>query len=131
MKKIFYKSFFLLLLSLSLGVLNKNSLFAQEVNSSDNKEIFGQQDKTLTVYPMPATSTAYIRIAAGLRNEIDRLEIVNIVGRKVSEQKIVDKATTEVVFNNLNTVPKGLYMVVARDKFGKVLQSAKLLLNNN
>ncbi len=128
MKKHLQYSLFFASLVLSLCMMSYNAS-AQEARNND-RSVFVSQDNSLTVYPMPATTTAYIRIAAGLRNDVDQIEIVNVVGRKVTAQKIVDKGTTEVVFNNLGNLPKGIYVVVARDQYGKILQSAKLLLNN-
>ena len=80
---------------------------------------------------MPANTVAYIRIAPALRSIVDKVEIVNIIGRKVTEQSIIDKSTTEVVFTDLGDMPKGMYMVIARDKSGRIVQSAKLILNEN
>ncbi len=131
MKKLLHRSLLLPLLLLSLFMASGGRSIAQDTSSNEHKDFFIHPDKSLTIYPMPANSVAYIRIAPGLRNSVDKVEIVNIVGRKVTEQSIIDRNTTEVVFTNLGDMPKGMYMVIARDKSGRILQSAKLILNEN
>jgi len=131
MINLLYKTFLRPLVLLCGILFLGNIAFAQEVPSTEHKNFFMSQDKSLTIYPMPASTVAYIRIAPALRNVVDKVEIVNIIGRKVTEQSIIDKSTTEVVFSDLGNIPKGMYMVIARDKSGRIVQSAKLILNEN
>lgn len=103
-----------------------NNAAAQQNN--EQRVIFANQDKTISVYPVPTNSVAYIRLSPALKSEVEKVEIVNLIGRRVADQPVVDK-NAEIVFTNLNEQPQGIYMVIARDKFGKILQSAKMVIN--
>jgi hypothetical protein len=132
MKNIFYKFAAIVTISASLFfAAGSNAAAQQNNNTNENREIFSQQDLSLSVYPVPAKTSVYVRLSQGLKSQVDRMEMVNVIGRKVMEQTIADKNTTEIVFNNLNSLPKGLYMVIARDKYGKILQSAKMVINGD
>lgn len=122
--KLIYKLSFLLTLAAFTG-LGTADVAAQ----SNEKTIITNQDKTITVYPIPANTSVNVRLSASLRNEVDKVEIISLIGRKLTEQTIIDRNTTDITFNNLNDVPQGIYMVVARDKGGKIIQSAKMVIN--
>jgi hypothetical protein len=123
MKSLYNISLVLLVLA---GVCGLSSTSVAQQNN-EQKIIFGNQDKTITVYPVPASTVAYIRLSPSLKNEVDKVELVNLIGRKIADQPVIDK-NAEIVFNNLNEQPAGIYMIIARDKFGKILQSTKLVL---
>jgi hypothetical protein len=124
--KFIYKIGLLLLLSIGLG--GSFMLVTAQQNGPEKINI-SNQDRSITVYPVPVKSTAHIRLSAGLRQEVDKLEIINLIGRKITEQTLIDKSTTDISFSNLDDYPQGIYMVIARDKFGKIVQSAKLIIN--
>ena len=52
-----------------------------------------------------------------------------MVGKKLREQQLLDRNTTELSFNDLDDVPQGVYLVIARDEYGKILQSNKFLIS--
>lgn len=122
--KLVYKLSFLLTLIASLGLSSMEA-------SAQGKEntIISNQDKTITVYPIPANTSVNVRLSASLKNEVEKVEIINLIGRKLTEQTIIDRSTTDITFNNLSEMPQGIYMVVARDKGGKIIQSAKMVVN--
>src|SRR5690606_5339780 len=123
--KFVYKLFFL---GISLVLALSGS--SVEVSAQGQEHpVLTNQDKTITIYPIPANQFATIRISPSLRAEVEKIEIVNLIGRKMSEQTIMNKQTTEISFTNLNEMPQGIYIVVARDKFGKIVQSAKMIIN--
>jgi hypothetical protein len=122
--KLIYKLSFLLTLITFTG------LTSGEASAQGNeKTIITNQDKTITVFPIPANNIVNIRLSSSLRNDVDKVEIINLIGRKLTEQTIIDKNTTDITFNNLGDMPQGIYMVVARDKSGKIIQSAKMVIN--
>jgi len=121
----FYKIFFLLSFACLLGFGFQQAGAQQE----NDKKIITNQEETITVYPVPARSVAHIRLSPTLKNEVDKIEIINLIGRKIAEQKIIDKSATEITFANLNNIPEGIYMVVTRDKYGKIVQSAKMIID--
>jgi len=121
--KFIYKLFLLFFAGLCLGTHG----FGQQ-NGPEKIDLTNQQ-KTITIYPMPVSNTAHIRLSTSLRAEVNKIEIINLIGRKLTEQVLLDQSTTDVSFTNLNEYPDGIYMVVARDKFGKIVQSAKMIIN--
>ncbi|WP_118972605.1 T9SS type A sorting domain-containing protein [Taibaiella koreensis] len=122
--KFVYKLSFLLTLIAFVG-LRSTDAAAQ----GSDKITITNQDRTITVYPIPANSSVNVRLSASLRTDVEKVEIINLIGRKLTEQTIIDKSTTDVTFNNLSEMPQGIYMVVARDKGGKIVQSAKMIIN--
>ena len=123
--KFIYK--FSLALGLFASLFSASNILSAQQNN-EQRVIFANQDKTISVYPVPTNSVAYIRLSPALKNEVEKVEIVNLIGRRVADQPVVDK-NAEIVFTNLNEQPQGIYMVIARDKFGKILQSAKMVIN--
>lgn len=129
MKNVLSKILFfisLILLTLCLGV--GHCAFAQK-SINDGKTNVINTEKYITIFPMPVDHTVRIRLSPALQNEVSRVEIVNIIGRTVVEQNIIDKNTIDLTFNNLSQLPQGVYMIVTKDKFGKVVQSAKMIIS--
>lgn len=117
-------------LSFLLTVIAFTGLTSVEVAAQGSeKTIITNQDKTITVFPIPANNVVNVRLSSSLRNDVDKVEIINLIGRKLTEQTIIDRNTTDITFNNLGDMPQGIYMVVARDKSGKIIQSAKMVIN--
>ena len=123
--KIIYK------LSLFLSLLLVAGLSASSVSAQQGSErtIITNQDRTLTVYPIPANNKVSVRLSANLRADVDKVEIVTLIGRKITEQTIIDSNTTELTFNDLGDVAPGIYMVIARDRSGRIIQSSKMVIN--
>jgi len=122
--KFVYKLSFLLTLIAFVG------LHAMDAAAQGNeKTIITNQDRTITVYPIPANTSVNVRLSASLKSDVEKVEIINLIGRKLTEQTIIDKSTTDITFNNMSEMPQGIYMVVARDKGGKIIQSAKMIIN--
>jgi hypothetical protein len=109
-----------------LGALGSLRVSAQQ---GVEKTLITNQDKSITVYPIPANNKVTIRLSASLRADVDNVGIYTLIGSKVSEQTIIDNNTTEITFNDLSNFAPGIYMVFARDKSGKIIQSAKMVIN--
>ncbi len=122
--KLIYKIAFLLILA-GVALVHPDAAFAQ----NGEKNVISNQERTIVVYPTPANTVATVRLSSSLRNEVSKIEIVNLIGRKIDEQSVFDKNTTEFTFNNLGSAAAGIYMVVARDKVGKIIQSAKMIIS--
>jgi hypothetical protein len=121
---------FIYKLSILIALISFTGLASVEVSAQSNEnKIISNQDRTITVYPIPANNVVSIRLSSSLRNDVEKVEIINLIGRKLTEQTIIDKSTTDITFNNLADMPEGIYMVVARDKSGKIIQSAKMVIN--
>lgn len=101
---------------------------AQSVNNEQRFEI-NASTKKLSVYPTPASSFVNISVPMGLREQVDKIQIIDISGRVVMEQKILNKNISEVSFYNLSTLVDGVYIIVARDREGRMIQSSKMILD--
>jgi hypothetical protein len=123
-KKIHTYIYYSILTLLFICTIHVNSVVAQQENTRISNE-----PMTLTLYPIPSDSKVNIRFSNTLKDKVAKVEIVNVIGRKLREQTIVDKSTTEVSFNNLSDMPQGVYMIIAKDEYGKILQSTRLLIN--
>ncbi len=126
MKK-FSTYLYILITAFAFVCLYRGDVRAQTQNG-ENISIMTNQN-TMTVFPTPADSRAYVKLSPSLRNRVEKVEIINLIGRKLKEQIIISKSTTEISFNDISELPQGIYMVVARDEFGQILQSSKLVIS--
>jgi hypothetical protein len=60
--------------------------------------------------------------------EIDKIVIMNLIGRKMKEQLYVTGQEI-ITFTDLTEFPNGIYIVLIKDKNEKILESAKLVLS--
>lgn len=95
----------------------------------EQSKIMNNEYSRLTLYPIPADNKVTIKLNANLREQVGQLQIVNVIGRIVKEQTIINKNTSEVTFNDLSDLPQGIYMIIARDNYGKILQSTRLIIS--
>lgn len=116
------------LLVAGLLALISPSASAQSVNNEQRFEI-NTNTKKLSVYPTPASSFVNVSVPMGLREQVDKIQILDISGRIVMEQKILNKNISEVSFYNLSTLVDGVYIIVARDREGRMIQSSKMILD--
>lgn len=85
--------------------------------------------KKMVVYPTPATNYVTISLPTGLKEYTAKVEIMDISGRRVMEQKKFDRSTSEMTFNNISELPAGVYIISAVDQDGRVLQSSRMIIN--
>jgi hypothetical protein len=89
-------------------------------NPADNTSIFTPKANTsLAVYPNPVTSSLYI----DLDNDVQSIGIYNLLGQQEATFSNVSAGTFSIPTSDL---PKGIYMVVMRDKNNKQ-QTAKFV----
>ncbi len=111
MKKVYT---YLLMLSMTLlVVLNSTGAFA------------GDTDKRFNLFPVPAISYVQLQFISDAK-DVDKVEIMNLVGKVVAEQPYYETTQYRI---DLTNVPKGIYMITAKDKNGKVLQTSKLIIS--
>lgn len=94
----------------------------------DKSSVLSNETIQVYTYPNPVTTRLVVRISNNFKQQVHKVEIVNIIGKKIKEQQLLDKNTTEIYFNDLAEVPQGIYLVIARDENGKVLHSNKFLI---
>lgn len=112
-------------LPISLLISYSAALQAQQEPTKVINNDYGR----LTLYPIPADNKITIKLNNQLKENVGQIQIVNVIGRVLKEQQIINKNTSEVTFNDLGDLPQGIYMVIARDNYGKILQSTRLIIS--
>ncbi len=110
------------------GALSNNAVVAQEKDNlfQNKKDRF-----EMVVYPMPAKTELNIRMNTTLLKSAKEIAIVNLIGREVSRQRVSnDHQYNDVKFFNLQQIPNGIYMVIAKDEYGNIIHTSKLCIEN-
>jgi hypothetical protein len=82
-------------------------------NPADNTSIFNPNaNAPLAVYPNPVTSTLFI----DLNNDVQSIGVYNLLGQ---QQAIYSNVTAGTFSFSTSDLPRGIYMVVMRDKNNK------------
>lgn len=116
----------------SIVILALATFASTEVNAQSNNEIRFEMNsgiKKMSVYPTPATNFVNISLPLSLRENIDRIQVIDIAGRIVLEEKIVNKSNTTITLNNLSNLSNGTYIITAKDSEGRMLQSSKMIIS--
>lgn len=114
-----------ILLSCSSSLVYFNAIGQQQ----DNKTTYSNESLNLVTYPNPVSNRLTVKFSNNLKQQVHKLEIVNIIGKRLREQQILDKNTSEINFNDLEDLPQGIYLIIAKDEYGKIIQSNKFLIN--
>lgn len=110
------------------GALSNNAVVAQE---KDNRFQNKKDRFEMVVYPMPAKTELNIRMNTTLLKSAKEIAIVNLIGREVSRQRVSnDHQYNDVKFFNLQQIPNGIYMVIAKDEYGNIIHTSKLCIEN-
>lgn len=121
--KIFYKLFFFFTIALGLSGLNAGA------QGLEQQRVFNtSSEKKIVAYPVPANNFVYFKLSPGLRSEARTVELVSVIGRTVATQRINANDSEDIVFNNLVQLPEGVYIGVAKNADGKILQTTKLII---
>lgn len=114
-----------ILLTCSSSLVYFNAIGQQQ----DNKTTYSNESLNLVTYPNPVSNRLTVKFSNNLKQQVHKLEIVNIIGKRLREQQILDKNTSEINFNDLEDLPQGIYLIIAKDEYGKIIQSNKFLIN--
>jgi len=91
------------------------------LNSQGQARTVSNQDKPVVrFYPNPATTVINFDIQSGYEKGLD-IQVYNLLGRMVYEQKNVPSKTTV----NLTDYNRGVYIYQIRDHDGRVVESGK------
>jgi hypothetical protein len=82
--------------------------------------------KLFEVFHTPGASQLTIKVN-GSPSNLDKFFIMNLIG-KTMKQIIYKLNDNEILVSDINNMPQGLYIVLARDKSGKLLSSVKIYL---
>ncbi len=122
------KQLYTLILGITLMsglTIGSTSVYAQV----SERGVFSNIERSISLYPVPANSYVHVRLNGSLKNDADKVEVYSLIGRKIAEQGIRHN-DSEIIFSNLNEWAAGVYMVVAKDKGGRILESSKLVINH-
>ncbi len=84
------------------------------------------KDNILSMYPVPVKSDI-LNVSIPSTAGITLVEIRNLIGKRIQTRTAT--GATVVTFTNLSELPNGIYMVLAKDSFGKIVESQKLIIN--
>lgn len=105
-----------------------NTSFAQEKNKNfqNTKSAF-----EMVIYPIPAKTELNVRMNPALLKASKEVVIVNIIGREIVHQEVnSDHQYNDVKFYNLQQLPNGIYMIIAKDEYGKIIHTSKVFIEN-
>ncbi len=88
----------------------------------------GDDVKLFSLYPVPLKSS---RLSVQMNvsgSGVSSIEVRNLIGKKIQEKKFPSGADI-ISFDDMDVHPNGLYMVLAKDANGKVLEISKFTIN--
>lgn len=88
----------------------------------------GDENRLVSLYPVPLKgSVLSVRLNAP-NSAVAGAELRNLIGRKLQEKNF-PKGNNELVFEDMDTYPGGIYVVLVKDAFGKIVEIAKFTIN--
>ena len=87
----------------------------------------GEENRLFTLFPVPLTSNTLTVSATSIYTNIGTIELRNLVGKKLQEKTMV--GGKNVVFQDMDVYPNGLYVIIAKDVNGKILETSKFIIN--
>lgn len=88
----------------------------------------GDDTKLFSLYPVPLKTNRLFVHINNTSASINTIELRNLIGKKMQE-KTFPAGSDEIYFDDMDTYPNGLYVVLAKDANGKVLEINKFILN--
>ncbi len=85
-------------------------------------------EKMIDIIYAPGSSSVIVKMLV-MGSPITKIQIANLIGRSVREKGYVN-TDDKVVISDINDLPNGIYIILAKDKAGKILDSAKFILNH-
>lgn len=88
----------------------------------------GDENKIFSLYPVPLKTSKLTVKRNIFNNDFTTVELRNLIGKKLQEKEF-PKGAEEVSFEDMDTYPNGVYVVLAKDSYGKIIESAKFIIN--
>lgn len=93
--------------------------------------VAGDDNKMFSLYPVPL-KTSKLSVKRNTQNtensKIAKVELRSLIGKKLQSHDF-DKNTEEVIFEDMESYPNGIYVVIALDSYGKIIETAKFIIN--
>jgi len=95
-----------------------------------NLQLFGGSDeqKLFSMFPIPLHVSKLTIKLNNFNSGIARIELRNLIGKKLID-KPFPAGSDEVYFEEMDSYPNGVYVVIAKDGNGKILETSKLIIN--
>lgn len=88
----------------------------------------GDDTKMISLFPVPLKGSR-LSVKLNVPNStISAVELRNLIGKKLQE-KPFPKGENEVVLEDMDTYPNGVYVVLAKDSYGKIVEISKFIIN--
>ena len=88
----------------------------------------GDDNKMISLFPVPLKGSR-LTVKLNVSNSlISAVELRNLIGKKLQE-KAFSKGENEVVLEDMDTYPNGVYVVLAKDSYGKIVEISKFIIN--
>ncbi len=88
----------------------------------------GDDNKMFSLFPVPLKGSRLSVKLNTASSSISAVELRNLIGKKLQE-KGFPKGVDEVVFEDMDTYPSGVYVVLAKDSYGKIVEISKFIIN--
>ncbi len=86
------------------------------------------EGKSVVLSPVPLTGSSLTVKVINPNVRIERVELRNLIGKKLQE-KIFPSGSTQVIMEDMDSYPSGVYMVLSKDSYGKVVEINKFIIN--
>jgi hypothetical protein len=88
----------------------------------------GDEVKLFSIYPVPLKSSRLFVKLNFIVPVVQKIEIRNLIGKKIQEKEF-PIGSDQIYFDEIDANPNGVYIVLAKDANGKVLEISKFILN--
>lgn len=88
----------------------------------------GDEGKLISLFPVPLKGNVLTVRLNAPNSAVSGVELRNLIGKKLQEREF-PKGNSEIVFDNMDTYPNGVYVVLAKDSYGKIVEIAKFIIN--
>ena len=90
--------------------------------------VSGEDTKMISLFPVPLKGSR-LSVKINVANSvISSVELRNLVGKKLQE-KSFPKGGDEVILEDMDAYPNGIYVILAKDGYGKIVEISKFIIN--
>lgn len=88
----------------------------------------GDENKLFSLYPVPLKGNRLsVKLNTG-NTGILAVELRNLIGKKLQDRKFA-QGEIEVTFEDMDVYPNGVYVVLGKDVYGKIVEISKFIIN--
>jgi hypothetical protein len=87
----------------------------------------GEDNRLFTMFPVPLTTSTLTVSPSSTFTNIASIELRNLVGKKLQEKTMI--GGKNIIFQDMDIYPNGLYVIIAKDVNGKILETSKFIIN--